>query len=325
MLFSLVIPVYNVAEYLQKCMDSVLENDLTDCEILLIDDGSTDGICPKMCDEFETQYPSLVRVIHQENKGLGGARNTGLDAAKGDYILFLDSDDCLTNHCIASLKTIVKEHHPDIVSFSFAKTYGNGACENFAANTVESQMPFTLAQKPEMLLSLPSAWCRLWKRELFLRTEIRFPDRVWYEDIRTTPKLFTAAKSIYSTNDCYYLYLQRQGSIMNSASLERNREIIEAFVDIVTWFQAGGLYDRYAPQLTHLAVEHLFLTASVRVARQDPKHPLLKEFSSFVQENFPQYRDTFPQFSKKHRLLLSLIEGGHYNMVKTLFAVVGKG
>lgn len=323
MLFSLVIPVYNVANYLQKCVDSVLNNDLADCEILLIDDGSTDGICPQMCDAFAEQYPTLVQVIHQENKGLGGARNTGLDAAKGDYILFIDSDDCLTEDCIASLKAIVAEHQPDIVSFSFAKTYENGNFENFAANTVESTVPFTLAQNPQMLLSLPSTWCRLWKRELFLRTGIRFPDRVWYEDIRTTTKLFTAAESIYSVNNCYYLYLQRPGSIMNSASLERNREIIDAFEDIVSWFQAKGLYDIYAPQLTHLAVEHLFLVASVRVARQDPKHPLLKDFAAFVRENFPQYRDVFPHFSKKHRLLLLLIEGGHYHLVKTLFAIVG--
>ncbi len=325
MLFSLVIPVYNVAEYLQKCVDSVLNNDLTDCEILLIDDGSTDGICPQLCDEFAKKHPSLVRVIHQENKGLGGARNTGLQAAKGDYVLFLDSDDTLVPHALSTLAERVLAFSPHVVSFNMVSCFGDEGKTPVAVNRLSSDAPFTLEEKPEFLLSLPTATCRLWQREWLLQTGIRFPEKVWYEDIRTTTKLFALAPSIYTVDEPLYCYLQRQGSIMNSAALERNREIMDAFADVVTWFMAEGLYDTYAPQLTHLAVEHLYLTASVRVARQDPKHPLLREFSAFMKENFPRYKDVFSQFGKKHRLLLSLLEGGHYSMVKTLFAITGKG
>ena len=84
MRLSIIIPVYNVQEYLQGCIDSVLANDTTDCEIILVDDGCTDGVCPRICDENAAAHPDLIRVIHQENQGLGGARNTGLEAARGE-------------------------------------------------------------------------------------------------------------------------------------------------------------------------------------------------------------------------------------------------
>lgn len=83
---SIVIPVYNTANYLESCLSSVLAGDWADCEILLVDDGSTDGISPGLCDRLSEAHPGLVRVIHQENLGLGGARNTGLEAARGEYL-----------------------------------------------------------------------------------------------------------------------------------------------------------------------------------------------------------------------------------------------
>ena len=95
MRFSVVVPVYNVAEYLESCTNSVLHSDYRDFEMILVDDGSTDGVCPDLCDAIAQKYPDTVRVIHQLNMGLGGARNTGLEQARGDYLLFLDSDDTL--------------------------------------------------------------------------------------------------------------------------------------------------------------------------------------------------------------------------------------
>ena len=86
MVLSIVIPVYNTASYLEGCLASVLAGDCTDCEILLVDDGSTDGVSPELCDRLAEAHPDLVQVIHQENCGLGGARNTGLEAARGENI-----------------------------------------------------------------------------------------------------------------------------------------------------------------------------------------------------------------------------------------------
>ena len=96
MKISIIIPVYNVADYLRKCVESALNQQFDDYEVILVDDGSTDGLCPDLCDELQSANPDRIRVIHQENKGLGGARNTGIDASRGEYLLFVDSDDYIS-------------------------------------------------------------------------------------------------------------------------------------------------------------------------------------------------------------------------------------
>lgn len=325
MLFSIVIPVYNVKDYLEACVDSVLENDCRDCEILLVDDGSTDGVCPELCDRLAARRPDLIRVIHQENRGLGGARNTGLEAARGEYLLFVDSDDTIAPDALAVLRQAVADTGADIVAFQGCSDDGNGHLTPVSLHRVAHGSTFRLEDKPEFLLSLPSAWSRLWKRQLFLSSGVRYPGKVWYEDIRTSLKLFALASSIHTLDDCLYRYLQRPGSIMNSASLSRNREILDAFEDILGWFRQQGLYETYRDQLTQLAVEHILLAATVRVARQDPGHPLLGEFAAYLQTNFPGW-ETHPclgNLSPLHRLLVVLIRGRHYKTVRLLFRLKG--
>ena len=109
MRFSLIVPVYNVADYLQKCIDSILKNDCSDCEIILVDDGSTDGLSSEICDRNASAYPHLIRTIHQQNKGLGGARNTGIQQAKGEYLFFVDSDDTIAPNALAYLSEAIEK------------------------------------------------------------------------------------------------------------------------------------------------------------------------------------------------------------------------
>lgn len=325
MLFSIVIPVYNVAEYLPGCVDSVLKNNCRDCEIILVDDGATDGVCPGLCDEYAARFPQLIRVIHQENRGLGGARNTGLEAARGEYLLFLDSDDTLVPGALAVLREAVAKTHADIISFQAHSDRGDGRLTPIRLHSTPHGSTFRLRERPDFLLSLPSAWSRLWKRRLFLDSGIRYPSRVWYEDIRTSLKLFALAGTIHTLDDSLYRYLQRPGSIMNSAGLSRSREILDAFDDLLAWFRTQGLYETYRDQLTRLAVDHVLLAATVRVARQDPAHPLLAEFPAYMAEHFPDYM-ACPLLSNLpwlHKLLLPLVRGRHYRIIRLLFRIKG--
>lgn len=323
MRFSVVIPVYNVAEYLQGCVDSVLANDCSDCEIILVDDGSTDGVCPALCDEIAAEHPELIRVIHQENLGLGGARNTGLEAARGEYLFFVDSDDTIVPDALAKLEEAIQMSKADIISFNLYTDDGAGNLSPVKANAFLSDKPFSLWARPEFLLSLPSAWSRVWKRELFLNSGVRYPSRVWYEDIRTSTKLFALADSIYTMDDCLYRYLQRSGSIMNSGTLERNREILDAFDDILRWFEAGALRSRYEKELERLAIDHILLAATVRVTRLNPKHLLLKEFSDYIEREFPNYcaNPYIAQLSGLHKLLLKLVALKWFGLIRLLFQI----
>lgn len=324
MRFSIVIPVYNVQDYLRGCVDSVLANDCSDCEIILVDDGCTDGVCPALCDKIAAEHPDLVRVIHQENRGLGGARNTGLEAAEGDYLFFVDSDDTISENALEILSKAIDESHADVYAFQLYSHDGEGHKTLIKASE-EIRTPFALKDRPSFLLSLPAAWARIWKRDLFLSTGIRYPSRVWYEDIRTSTKLFAAANSIVSLPDALYWYLQRPGSIMNSGNVLRSGEILWAFDDVLGWFEQQGLRQTYEKELCRLAVDHILLAAVVRVSRVDPRADLLQQLLSYMEEHFADYGENpyLSQLPSLHKLLLMLVHRRKFGMIRLLFRLKG--
>ncbi len=326
MLFSVIVPVYNVADYLPKCMDSLLRQQCGDWEIILVDDGATDGKCPALCDEYGAKYPALVRVIHQANGGLGAARNTGIAAARGDYLLCLDSDDTVAPNTLARLAEEIEKTHADMYVFSFryVEESGEERPAEPRASRVDGE-PTTLAASPELLLDPPMAWCRLCRRELYVDNGIRFPGRVWYEDLCTTPSLLLKAGSVVQLEDPFYGYLLRQGSIMRSSNLKRNLEILNALDMARAPFEAAGLTEQYGPWLTYLAVTSV-LDAARRVLTADPRAEYLPEFLDYVKQNYPDYRrcELLPGLGRKKLILLRLLEGKHYTLARNLFRLAGK-
>lgn len=322
MLFSIVIPVYNVAEYLQKCIDSVLANDCSDCEIILVDDGCTDGVCPAICDENAAAHPELIRVIHQENKGLGGARNTGIENASGDYLFFVDSDDTIAPDALKILTEAIESSHADIYSFRMYQVTETGECTLLKTSALYDGV-FTVSEHPEFLEALPAAWARIWRREFFLESGVEYPSRVWYEDIRTSTKLFAKARSIVTLEEPLYLYLARTGSIMRSGNIERNREIVEAFDDISDWFLENELYDTYRRELCTLACEHMYIAASVRVLRADRRSKLLKELRDRFESEYPDHKVSLDKehFSKTQLLCYRLLNARAYRTLALLFKI----
>ena len=325
MTFSVVIPVYNVKEYLEKCIDSVLAQTSDDTEIILVDDGSTDGESDQICDRYAETNPDQIRVIHQENGGLGAARNTGIECATGKYLLFLDSDDYFLPGLLDRMRELLAQNACDIVDFGFVVDQ-DGEVKETHAGEIGVQEPFTLYEHPEMLLVLPAAWRRLYSRELFLRSGIRYPSRVWYEDIRTTLKLFAEASSIISIPEAYYGYVVREGSITRNKNVSRNAEILDAFDDLKAWFSSNGLWDAYYHEFSKLAVDHILLAGSVRVLRTDPKSELLEVFQQYMQKNFPDYLENpyLKQLSAPHKLALKLLRAKRYSAVKALFDIKDK-
>lgn len=324
MLISVIIPVYNVEAYLPRCLDSVLQNDTDDCELLLVDDGATDR-SGQICDEYASRNPALIRVIHQANGGLGAARNTGIEAAVGEWFLFLDSDDTVAPETLSLLKQAAKTPGVQAVGFGFCSDDGAGTLTPGETSFPPTDKPFALKDHPDYLLELPSAALRLWSRRLFADTGIRFPSRVWYEDIRTTTKLLALAGGIIVLPDRLYRYLQRPGSIMSNQNLARNREILEAFDDILSWYREKNLLAPYKTELAALTAEHVLLAASVRVARADPKHPLLPELRAYTDKAFPDWPSNpyLGRLSKPKSLALRLIRGGHYKLLSLLFRLKG--
>ncbi len=320
---SIVVPVYNIKDYLEKCVDSILRQTERDFELLLVDDGSTDG-SGELCDAL-AERDGRIRVIHQENKGLGGARNTGIEEARGEWLLLVDSDDWIEPEILEKALEAAKRENADMVLFGFRSVDLQGK----ELGVFRDKLPKNQALAPktckELLLASPCAWNKLYKTSLFQRSGVRYPLRVWYEDIRTTLKLMLFAQRIVALDEIGYNYLQRPGSIIQSLNVERNVEILEAFDDIFTYFRKQGLWEEYREELCFLTLFHVYLTASVRVIRLNRRHALIPKFAAYLQEHFPDHRKNpyRSTLTRNQKIVLSLLEKKLYFLIALLFQIKG--
>ena len=322
MLFSVVIPVYNVKDYLEKCVDSVLAQDCGDYEIILVDDGSTDGVSPEICDRYALANPDRIRVIHQENQGLGGARNTGLEAARGEYLFFVDSDDRIVPHALSYLEGQIRQTHADMYLFRLFYDR-DGVLTPADPLRVLTDVVLHPAQCPELLLESPSASVRVCRRSLFLEGQIRFPAGIWYEDLATTPKCLLHARSVVALSEPLYCYLLRDGSIMRNANLKRNLEILDVLGSVRAYYESNGVLEQYRDVLCYLAVDNALMAAQ-RVLMGDPNADYLPLFLQTVAQDYPDYRQNplLPGLGKRKMLVLNLLERRRYGTIRFLFSTL---
>lgn len=210
---SIIVPVYNVKEYLPDCLDSILSQPFGDYEIILVDDGSKDG-SEEICNNYADKDPR-IKVIHKSNGGLSSARNTGLDYCRGNYISFIDSDDYLVgDYYTYAIKLLHKDKSIDIVWLQYAKCYDDGSIvEKFNES-------FQILQKGELLLKRlvtkeAFAGVKIYKKEIF--NNIRYPVGQILEDLYIVPNLYeNINRCAIITINGYYAYRQRTGSICNT-------------------------------------------------------------------------------------------------------------
>ena len=315
---SIVIPVYNVEKYLAKCLDSVIYPGLDAYEVIIVNDGSTDdsGV---IAEDYCRRFPSLFRLIETENGGLGSARNVGMEAASGEFIIFLDSDDWLCENAVHEMLALLEQADFDICIYGILSVSENGAVlDDVRSCPIEG--PLSLSRFPQLLFCPPSGCNKLCRRSLFIESGLRFPSRVWYEDLCTMPKLYLMTDRIISTHRQWYIYLQRSGSIINSANYRRNLEITDALDELIRYYKARGQYEKYKNEFEYLAFYNCFITACVRVSLAEPGSPVLDRLRDYFLQQFPAYKEN-PYISKapfKYRLLSCLIRRRRYSAVKAI-------
>ena len=234
---SIVIPVYNVAKYLRKCMDSVLAQTYSSLEIILVDDGSPDE-SGEICDSY-AQQDSRVVVIHQQNAGAANAKNAGLDRATGDYITFIDSDDYVEPDWIERLVDTAEKHGADVVECDFDKVYQNRV---EIANQYPESRVFTAEEYLEQYLG---NWtCSLFWNKLFcakLLPDIRFRrERRCIDDEFFTYKVVSRATRIVRIQDVLYHYRQRMSSAISNTKnqMQIADDAVEVLVERYQWICA---------------------------------------------------------------------------------------
>ena len=205
-LLTVVIPVYNVEKYLNRCIESILLQEWKNYDILLVDDGSTDS-SPQICDDYAKVY-DFISVIHKKNGGLSEARNTGISHAKGEYVYFPDSDDWIEPDTFIALAEALESQDFDIISFNREFVKGEEdpiVSDPLVTQVFEGKDAFVQMLKHSYITGFAND--KIYRKSLFIDNNILFPSRKYYEDLGTNYKLFLSAQKVYATNQKYYHYL----------------------------------------------------------------------------------------------------------------------
>lgn len=215
-LVSVIVPVYKVEPWLERCLDSLANQTLKEIEIIVIDDGSPDR-CGEICDAYAAK-DERFRVVHQENRGLSAARNAGIEMARADYLMFVDSDDWVDPEFCRLPYEAAVEHGAKLVSFRYRRQ------RNGKQSAVRRDLPEGIRTSDEGMGLMNTLtyyiWNKLYHRDLF--REIRFPAGRYFEDMVIMPRLVRAADRIYLMSAFLYTYCIRKGSI----SRTRNEKFI---------------------------------------------------------------------------------------------------
>jgi CDP-glycerol glycerophosphotransferase len=222
---SVIIPVYRVESYLAECLDSVLSQDFTDVEVITVNDASPDGSL-EILRRYESADSRIAVINLPENVGLGAARNCGLEAATGKYVLFLDSDDAIVPGAIGQMVQRAHTTSSEVVLFDLTREYEDGTVEPGSGRRFLEHAPerFTVVDYPQILQLLQIACNKLISRDLIDRLKLRFPDG-WYEDTPFTYPLLAGARSLTTLPRPLLRYRQRADAITRVRS-DRHVEVL---------------------------------------------------------------------------------------------------
>lgn len=279
---SVIIPVYNVEDYLAECLKSVVEQTFDDFEVLVINDGSPDH-SQKIIDQYVKKYP-FVHSFIKENGGLSSARNYGLKKSKAKYVYFLDGDDFIAPNLLQSCYDKIKETDADVVYFDFFEYYSS---ENM--RILPGLKNVCGEKKKQFMVSPPAAWNKVFRKNLFLDHEIFFPEGKWYEDLATTPRILIHAEKLEYLNEPLYYYRQREGSIMKTVNpkMFQMYDVIEILRD---YFKKEHCLDSYGDALEIQALLNLvFVCRTLSCSDMEDKWSRQLDVLNYLKKYYPKW------------------------------------
>jgi len=217
MKLSIIVPVYNIASFIGPCLESILKSDLipTDYEVIVVNDGSTDE-SPKLIEWFASNHDQ-IKIIHQENKGLGGARNTGISHASGEYIWFVDGDDLVIGeHIMGAIQEAVSKA-VDVLAFDFLPINESGKPENWIQFKLNFNREVVYSGPQFYLINFAKSyiWLYFFKKSIFVDNKILFHDSIKMEDSEIMPKIMANCGTVIFYDRPMICYRKREGSITN--------------------------------------------------------------------------------------------------------------
>lgn len=302
MKLSVIVPVYNVEKYLRECLDSLVLQTYHDMEIIVVNDGSTDGSLA-IIQEYAQKYDNL-RYVSKINGGLSDARNYGIPYALGEYIAFIDSDDYVELDMYEKMMSKIEEGNDVVVCdiqyfFEDNSGYVMKGLSSFKTDTIQKRA----------LLSPMFAWNKVYHRRFF--ENLRYPLNTWYEDTPVTTLIFAKCEKIGYVDEALVHYRQRKDSIMGSVQSVRIKEIFNVMAMVRERFKENSLYEEYFSEIEYLHIEHLRLYGMFRFIRSPFFKECYAESEKIMNEYFPLWHNNMyiKELGIKNRLFLK-----YYNL-----------
>ena len=295
---SIIVPIYNAEKYLKKCIDSLVNQTKKEIEIILINDGSTDNT-ENIIKEYKDKR---IKYFKNENQGIGKTRNFGIKKAKGNYIMFVDSDDYVELNACEELYKKAEKEKSDLVICDYYKVYNNGKKEEV---TIKDFKPTTLKKYPELLLNVNLApWNKLYKKSLIDDNKLSFVENIKYEDTPFVAEALLKAKKIGKVNKSLIYYVIHK----NSETTVRDKRIFDIvkIIDIVRTVYKNE--KKLTPTIDTLTLKML-MNYTIQCRYQQDSNTIkefINEVFKYIQTNIPNYKSN--QYFKERSKLKAFIE-----------------
>lgn len=314
---SIVVPVYNVEDYLIRCLDSLVNQTLQDIQIIAVNDGSTDN-SGKLLQIYEKKYPEKIKVLEKKNGGLSDARNYGIPYATGEYIAFLDSDDYVELDMYEIMYKKAKEEDSDMVECNFIWEYPNKKKVDVGA---------IYHNKKEMIIyARVVAWNKLIKKSVLDMAKVEYPKGLRYEDVEFFYKMVPYYNRVSFVKEPFVHYIQRSSSISNSQN-ERTKEIFKVLDNVIEYYKKKKLFDEYKVELEYTYTRLLLCSSLFRMIKiedKDIRKELLKQTWEKLNNTFPLWKKNsiLKHNRSKKNLYLKTINKCTYKVYCKIFRAI---
>ncbi|WEK68514.1 MAG: glycosyltransferase [Candidatus Chryseobacterium colombiense] len=304
---SIIVPVYNVENYLAKCLDSLVNQTYQNIEILIVDDGSTDD-SGKIISDFSGKFPEKIKSFYKKNGGLSDARNVGIDNATGDYIGFVDSDDYVVETMFEEMLDLAEKHSAEMVICNLQKVDESGNVVQKLTQIPNMPEKIDLETHFSVFSDISYFACnKLFKKELF-ETK-RFKKGISFEDIQLIPQLLLECKTIAQTQNFHYQYLERQNSISKTHN-EKGLDILQAVEDVEIAFEKS-IYSHNKKELKNFQILegiYTFLAYLAFVKNENLFYEMSDKLDVFRKKKAIKIKDilSYSRFDRNYILSLSV-------------------
>ena len=280
---SVIVPVYNVEKYVEKCLKSLVNQTMQEIEIIVVDDGSKDG-SKSIVDNYIKKYPDKIKYLYKENGGLSSARNFGIPYANGEYIAFLDSDDYVEPTMYEEMYKLAKKDNADMVECDFIWEYPNK--QKYDYGVVYN------GKKEAIEKARVVAWNKLIKREIIENEKIEFPFGLRYEDVEFFYKLVPSLNKISFMKKYFIHYVQRENSIANTQNT-KTKDIFKVLNNVIEFYKNKGYYEEYKEELEYTYLRLLLCSSLKRMCKikdKQERKTALDDTWNNINTNFPNWR-----------------------------------